>query len=342
MQPRSRQPRPSLPDNGSTETIAPDVLEQDLIHRDGHLISVQLHARSIRNQAGEVTGQRVAIIDISARRIAEQAAKKYSLELAMKNEELEQTLERAKEASAIKGQFLARMSHELRTPLNGIIGLCQLMHDGEVGPVSADHKEFLEDVLASSTHLHRLVNDLLDLEKVESGRLAFSREKVDLTPCLNEVKDVLRPLADGKKISVSLDVDSHLSSVNTDPVRLKQLLYNYLSNAIKFTPEGGSVRITVIPEDARTFRLEVSDTGIGIDPENFPRLFSDFVQLDATRKAASQGAGLGLALTKCIVEAQGGVVGVQSAPGQGSTFYAVLPNEEITADEVAVLNRKIH
>ena len=131
---------------------------------------------------------------------------------------------------------------------------------------------------------------------------------------------------------MTLKVDPDLLSVVTDPVRLKQVLYNYLSNAIKFTPDGGSVFITLTREDARNFRLEVSDTGIGIEPENLPRLFSDFVQLEATRKAAFQGAGLGLALTKCIVEAQGGLVGARSEPGQGSTFYAVLPNEEISPD----------
>ena len=132
-----------------------------------------------------------------------------------------------------------------------------------------------------------------------------------------------------------LDVDSLVSSVVTDPVRLKQVLFNYLSNAIKFTPEEGSVRITLIREDARSFRLEVNDTGIGIEPEALACLFSDFPQLEATRKPASEGARLGLALTKRIVEAQGGTVGVRSGPGQGSTFYAVLPNEEITSDRCA-------
>jgi len=253
----------------------------------------------------------------------------------MKNEQLEHTLQRAKEASAIKSQFLARMSHEFRTPLNSIIGFSQLMHDGEGGPISKDHKNFLEDVLISSTHLLHLVNDLLDLETVESGKLAFNRETVDAQQCLKEVKDVLRPQANGKRISVMLDVDTRVSSVVTDPVRLKQVLFNYLSNAIKFTPEGGSVRITLSCEGSGSFRLEVSDTGIGIQPEALACLFSDFLQLEATRKPASEGARLGLALTKRIVEAQGGTVGVRSTPGQGSTFFAVLPNEEITSDGCA-------
>lgn len=128
---------------------------------------------------------------------------------------------------------------------------------------------------------------------------------------------------------MTLDVDALVSSVVSDPVRLKQVLFNYLSNAIKFTPEEGSIRIALIREDARSFRLEVNDTGIGIEPGVLASLFSDFPQLEAKRKPASEGARLGLALTKRIVEAQGGTVGVRSAPGQGSTFYAVLPNQEI-------------
>ena len=333
MEPQSRLPHNVRPGNTLTEAVATGAIEQNFVHRDGHPITVELHASSIRTPDGEVTGHRVAMLDITARKHAEQTSRKYAMDLAMSNEQLGHALERAKEASAIKSQFLARMSHEFRTPLNSIIGFSQLMHDGAGGPVSTDQKEFLEDVLASSTHLLQLVNDLLDLETVESGKLAFGRERVNPWQCLDEVKDVLRLQADGKRISVMLDVDSHLSSVTTDPVRLKQLLYNYLSNAIKFTPEGGSVRVAVSREDARNFRLEVSDTGMGIQPEDLPRLFSDFVQLDVTRKAASQGAGLGLSITKSIVEAQGGTVGVRSTLGEGSTFYAVLPNAPTPPDK---------
>jgi signal transduction histidine kinase len=265
------------------------------------------------------------MLDITARKHAEQASRKYALELSIKNEQLEEMLQRAQEAAAIKGQFLARMSHEFRTPLNGIIGLCQLVHDSAVDPVSPEHKDLLEDVLASSTHLLQLVNDLLDLEKVESGRLEFSPQEVDPRRALNEVKDVLRPLADGKKISVIVEVAPDLRSLFTDPVSLKQVLYNYLSNAIKFTPDGGCVRVRTIRQDGETFCLEVVDTGIGIKLEDISRLFADFLQLDAIRKSSSQGAGLGLAITKRIVEAQGGTVGVRSSPGAGSTFFAVLP-----------------
>jgi PAS domain S-box-containing protein len=332
MEPHSRLPHNLRSGDNLIGAVATDVIERNFVHRDGHLIAAELHARSISNQTGEVMGLRVAMLDITERKLAEQTSKKYALELAMKNEQLECALERANEAATIKGQFLARMSHELRTPLNGIIGLSQMMHDATVGPVSPEHKDFLADVLASSTHLLQLVNDLLDLEKVESGKLEFSPEQFDPLHCLNEVKDVLRPLADAKKISVILENDLDLRSLFTDPVRLKQVLYNYLSNAIKFTPEGGRVRVRTVRQEAETFRLEVTDTGIGIKPEDIPRLFADFLQLESTRKVASQGAGLGLALTRRIVEAQGGTVGVRSTPGEGSTFYAVLPNRRMSHD----------
>jgi two-component system cell cycle sensor histidine kinase PleC len=311
---------------GSGETLATDVREQEFIHRGGELITVELHQSPIANHAGEVEGLRAAILDISARKMAEQNAKKYALELAIKNEELEQVLQRAHQASAIKGQFLAKMSHELRTPLNGIIGLCQIIYDGVVGVIQPEQKEYLGDVLASSMHLLGLVNDLLDLEKVASGKMDFYSETIDPERLLKEVKDVLRPLADEKKISVGLEVDPTLQTVFTDPGRAKQVLYNYLSNAIKFTPDGGAVRVIAVREGIGMFRLAVSDTGPGIGADDIPRLFADFQQLDVTRKTPSQGAGLGLALTKRIVEAQGGTVGVRSTLGKGSTFFAVLPN----------------
>src|SRR5579863_1367728 len=234
---------------GSGGTRATDVLEQEFIRRGGELIMVELHQSPIANHVGEVEGLRAAILDISARKMAEQTAKQYALELAIKNEELEQALQRAHQASAIKGEFLAKMSHELRTPLNGIIGLCQLIYDGVVGVVQLEQREYLGDVLASSMHLLGLVNDLLDLEKVASGKMDFCTEAVDAARLLKEVKDVLRPLADEKKISVTLEVDATLQTVFTDPGRAKQVLYNYLSNAIKFTPDGGAVRVILIRED---------------------------------------------------------------------------------------------
>jgi two-component system, cell cycle sensor histidine kinase PleC len=329
MDPQSRKARQHTIFE-STGTAATGVIEQGFVRRDGDLIAVELHRSPIRNQAGDVAGLRAAMLDITARKAAEQTAEKYGTQLAAKNKELEQALQRAKEATAIKSQFLAKMSHELRTPLNGIIGLSELMYDGATGEVSPQQREYLGDVLASSMHLLALVNDLLDLEKMASGKMEFSTEAVDPELLLKEVRDVLRPSANEKKISVALEIVSRLPRLFTDPIRLKQVLYNYLSNAIKFTSDGGSVLVRVVDEGDEKFRLEVTDTGPGIAPADIPALFSDFRQLDVTRKAPCQGAGLGLALTKRLVEAQGGTVGVRSTLGEGSTFHAVLPNRMAT------------
>src|ERR1051326_7851872 len=312
MDPQSRRGRQHCTIFGSTGIAASEVIEQGFVRRDGDLITVELHRSPILNQAGDVAGFRAAMVDITARKSAEQTAEKYGTQLAAKNRELEQAFQQAKEATAIKSQFLAKMSHELRTPLNGIIGLSELMYDGATGELSPQQREYLGDVLASSMHMLALVNDLLDLEKVASGKMEFSTEAVDPKILLKEVRDVLRPSANEKNISVAVEIDSRLPRLFTDPIRFKQVLYNYLSNAIKFTSDGGSVLVRVVDEGDEKFRLEVTDTGPGIAPADIPVLFSDFRQLDVTRKAPCQGSGLGLAVTKRLVEAQGGIVGVRS------------------------------
>ena len=248
-------------------------------------------------------------------------------QLAAANRELEVFTRQLAEASRLKSEFLANMSHELRTPLNAVIGFAELMHDGRVGPVSDLHKEFLGDILSSSNHLLLLINDVLDLAKVESGKMEFYPEPVDLARLARETCDLLKTLAAKNRIHLGADIDPGLAGVSLDPAKLKQVLYNYLSNAIKFTPEGGRVTLHMRPEGAAAFRLEVEDTGIGIRPEDLGRLFTEFEQLDAGAGKRYPGTGLGLALTRRIVEAQGGSVGVHSEPGQGSTFYAILPRD---------------
>ena len=229
------------------------------------------------------------------------------------------------EASRLKSEFLANMSHELRTPLNAIIGFAELMHKGKVGPVSAEHQEYLGDILTSSRHLLQLINDVLDLAKVESGKMDFRPEPVELETLVGEVRDVLRGLSASKQLRLTVEVSPAIGPVTVDPGRLKQVLYNYLSNAIKFTSERGSVTVRAVPIDDAWFRLDVEDTGIGISTENLERLFVEFQQLDASASKRHQGTGLGLALTKRIVEAQGGRIEVRSELGKGSTFSAILP-----------------
>jgi PAS domain S-box-containing protein len=251
--------------------------------------------------------------------------KKMEEQLRTQNEELEKQNRRIHEANRLKSEFLANMSHELRTPLNGIIGFSEIMHDGRVGPVSAEHKEYLGDILTSAKHLLQLINDVLDLSKVEAGKMEFTPECIDLAMVVGEVRDIVRGLAAKKRIRLKTEIDPALSGIEADLKSVKQILYNYVSNALKFTPDEGEVTVRVSAENSDYFRIEVEDTGIGINGEEIGRLFVEFQQLDSSTAKRYSGTGLGLALTKKIVEAQKGRVGVRSSPDKGSIFYATLP-----------------
>jgi PAS domain S-box-containing protein len=297
---------------------------------DGSRISVEIRENLIRNDRGEVTGILRSLLDITERNLAAVAARKveqYAIELRSKNEQLARALEAARSATVAKSRFLASVSHELRTPLNGIIGFSEMLFDGRIGGMQEEQREFMGDILTSSRHLLQLINDILDLSKVEAGRMDFRFERHLLQTLVVEVRDVVRPAAEKKSIALAVDVPAGLGAT-LDPARFKQVLYNYLSNAVKFTPEHGRIDLRIAREGQGSFRLEVEDTGIGIRSEEIPLLFQEFAQLPNSRKA-EQGAGLSLALTRHIVEAQGGSVAVRSIPGKGSVFSAVLPLESI-------------
>jgi signal transduction histidine kinase len=229
------------------------------------------------------------------------------------------------EANRLKCEFLANMSHELRTPLNVIIGFAELMFDGQVDPASPQHQEFLGDILASGRHLLQLINDVLDLARVEAGKVVFRPEPVAPAKLVGEVCAILRSTVAGKNLSIKTNVDATLTEIVVDPLRFKQILYNFLSNALKFTPDGGRVVVRVRREGQDKVRVEVEDTGIGIAAGDIAHLFTEFQQLDGGAAKKHRGTRLGLALTRRLVEAQGGTVGVKSVLGKGSTFHAILP-----------------
>ncbi|HKV12626.1 MAG TPA: PAS domain S-box protein [Thermoanaerobaculia bacterium] len=234
----------------------------------------------------------------------------------------EQTLQ---EASRMKSEFLANMSHELRTPLNAIIGFSEFLADEKPGSLNAKQKEYLVDILNSGRHLLQLINDVLDLAKVEAGKIELFPEMFSLPNAVEEVCSVIAPLAQQKNIALQMEIAPTVNNVTLDLQRFKQVLYNLLSNAVKFTEEGGRIEILAMPCDSNRVELQVRDTGIGIKPEDISKLFVEFQQLESSLARRHQGTGLGLALTKKIVELQKGSIVVESEPGRGSTFTVILP-----------------
>ncbi|HEY0481897.1 MAG TPA: ATP-binding protein [Kofleriaceae bacterium] len=320
---------PGVDDTALLEAAHGGATEHDALRGDATSFPIELEVARL-----EPSGMFVGIVhDISERKrlevLTEQRQRKAD-ELRRKADELTADNRRMLEASRLQTEFLANMSHELRTPLNAIIGFADLLHDGVVGPVEDQQREFLGDIRISSRHLLQLINDVLDLAKIESGTLDLAPEPVDLARVIGEVRDILRGTATDRRLDVELELPAELGSVTVDPGKLRQILYNYLSNALKFTPDGGRVTIRAAVLDT-VFRIEVEDTGIGIATEDLRKLFLPFRQLDASTTKRYQGTGLGLALTRRLAEAHGGKVGVHSVRGAGSTFWVELPREVAVA-----------
>ncbi len=241
---------------------------------------------------------------------------------ATERRRFEQSLQ---EANRLKSEFLANMSHELRTPLNGIIGFSEFLIDGKPGELNAKQKEYLNDVLASGRHLLRLINDVLDLSKIEAGRMELQPESFALSAAFEEVCSVVSPLARKKNVTLRRPASMPIDTITLDRQKFVQVLYNLLSNALKFTDDGGEVRMDATLIATAELRIDVHDTGIGIRPEDFRKLFVEFQQIDTGTSRHYEGTGLGLALTKRLVEFQRGSIDVQSVPGRGSTFTVTLP-----------------
>jgi signal transduction histidine kinase len=240
------------------------------------------------------------------------------------NESLRARLQ-AEAASAAKSQFLANASHELRTPLNAIIGFSELLVDGKVGALTAQQADFVQNVLDGGRYLLRLINDLLDLSKVESGRFELMRVPTAVGRLLPPLLERLQPLLTRSGLSCTVSFPDGLPMISADPTRLTQVFFNLLANAIKFTPKGGRIDITV-RSVAGGVEVDVRDTGVGIAADDLPRLFREFEQLKAgIADRENPGTGLGLALSKRLVELHGGTIAVESAVGAGTTFTVALP-----------------
>ncbi len=302
--------------------------------RDGRETFVSYNASTIHDRDHKLQGVLAAARDVTDRRRTERT-------LLEKNVELEH-------ASRMKSEFLATMSHELRTPLNSVIGFSEALKDGLMGELTSSQKEYIGDIFTSGQHLLSLINDILDLSKVEAGMMNLELEAVDPRQLLSNALSIVREKASARSISLDLELDEHLGVTHLDVRKTKQIVYNLLSNAVKFSSQDGlvSLRARHVKRSAvgmlegtwpvRSFELAdtdfnefleicVTDAGIGISQENMAKLFQAFTQIDSTLARKFEGTGLGLAMVKQMTELLGGTVAVASKEGQGSCFAAWVP-----------------
>jgi PAS domain S-box-containing protein len=298
------------------------------VRKDGVEFAVDINLSPL--PLGPEKGHVMCVLrDVSQRRYAEerirvlnQSLERRSSELAQANQELSERNREVERANRLKSEFLASMSHELRTPLNTILGFSELLSEESAGLLNEKQKRFLTHIQRDAGHLLELINDVLDLSKIEAGRLELRLEKFPMAVAVAEVLTSIRPLASNKGISLDSNLDTQLT-LQADRLRFKEILYNLLSNAIKFTPSGGRVWIESSMLESAVCIL-VGDTGIGIAPEDQQPIFESFRQASATTKGVREGTGLGLAITKRLVEHHGGKIWVESEPGKGSRFFFTL------------------
>ena len=252
-------------------------------------------------------------------------------------EALSQSNDQLAEASRLKSQFLARMSHELRTPMNAIIGFSDLLGEEADGPLGENYMDYVQHISEGAKHLLCLINDVLDLSKIEAGRLELRRGDINVAEHLGEMLCVVKSLPGASKLRFVHHVPKELW-VCADGTRFKQIFYNLLSNAVKFTPEGGTISIDAGGE-GECVAIAVADTGVGIPAEEHRTIFSEFHQVSDTTRGVKEGTGLGLAITKLLVELHGGVIRVDSGPGEGSRFTVTLPRGCAQREAAATFSR---
>jgi diguanylate cyclase (GGDEF)-like protein len=266
-----------------------------------------------------------------------------------RTEELEKMNSELEYANQLKGSFIANMSHELRTPLNSIIGFSDVLLDRTFGDLTENQERYLKNIYSSGKHLLELINNVLDIAKIEAGKFEMVYETFPVDDVIGEVINVMKSLAENKFIEIFISIEEGISTITADRVKLKQILYNLLSNAIKFTPEGGTVKVTVAREmpdkkyqgnipGIEFVRFSVQDTGIGISPEDKEKIFDEFEQASTSFSKKYGGVGLGLALTRKLVELHGGTITVESNLGEGSTFLFLIPVTSPVTEATAAEN----
>jgi PAS domain S-box-containing protein len=308
----------------------PAAFEQNVnenMRRNGERVWIAWTNKIVMDQQGQVAEILSIGLDVTARKQAEEELRaiKVGLEqrVAERTAELVVAKEHAEAADRLKSTFLAAMSHELRTPLNSVIGFTGLLLQGLAGPLNEEQAKQLRMVKDSGQHLLALINDVLDISKIESGQVEINNEPFDLPESFRKVLLAVKPMADKKDLGLVARVAEDVGQITSDRRRVEQILLNLLNNAIKFT-EAGEVRVECRLDKERVV-TRVTDTGIGIKPEDIDRLFQPFRQLDDGLTRQYEGTGLGLAISRRLVECLGGTISVESQWGKGATFQFTLP-----------------
>jgi signal transduction histidine kinase len=270
-----------------------------------------------RKSAGEFAPQVIELLKTFATQSA------LAIQNARLFREIEDKSRQLEVASQHKSEFLANMSHELRTPLNAIIGFSEVLAERMFGEINGKQAEYLADILDSGRHLLGLINDILDLSKIEAGRMELNLSDFDLPNAIENTLTLMKERAHRREITLGRAIDERLTTVRADERKVKQVLLNLLSNALKFTPEGGRIDVRALTRDGG-FEISVADTGVGIAPEDQATVFEEFRQVGATAKTI-EGTGLGLAISRKFIELHGGRIWVASEVGKGSTFAFAVP-----------------
>lgn len=290
--------------------------------KDGSCFPVEISLSPVHS--GDGFSVTAIIRDITERKQAEDQLRAIQEQF---NRELQLRSQAVERADRLKSEFLSSMSHELRTPLHTIIGFSELLSEELKGPLNEDQKKFVAHIQRDSAHLLGLINQILDLSKIEAGRLELHRQIIDMRGAAEEVLASIRPQGETRSIRIETNLDGAVE-LDADYLRFKQILFNLLSNAVKFSPEGGLIRLEAV-RGPNLIEISVSDTGIGIPREEQESVFDKFHQVGS--KAVREGTGLGLAVTKALVEQHGGRIRVESEPGKGSRFTFTIPRRDAAA-----------
>jgi PAS domain S-box-containing protein len=277
-----------------------------------------LNARQIQRVSGKERIILLAIEDITERREIENGLEKA-------HEELKELAAELKRTARVKSEFLANMSHELRTPLNSINGFSEVLYDETFGPLNEKQKKYVNNVLTSGKHLLLLINQILDMAKVEAGKMRLALSSLPMKSLLDEISLLVADMVSKKKIEMLLEIAEDLPNIEADELKVKEIIYNLFSNAVKFTPEGGKIGMRAKKADSE-IEIVVWDTGVGIAPENMGRIFEGFFRVDTPYSRVTEGTGLGLPLSKSLVELHGGKFSVESkGPNRGTSVRFTLP-----------------